>query len=146
VARGPARRVTIVPAVRRFWWVLPSAVAVLGIWSLIAYPWAWAFGIGVHPYPAGTPWTYQLLSGFVPSLTVLSLVTLVAGAWHHVNCHEPGCLRIGKHKVEGTPWCSHHHEAARATTKQQVTLDAIAFRLDRISDQMLTLIEIAAGK
>jgi hypothetical protein len=125
-------------------------LALLGlcIWSLEAHPWGWAYGIGVHPYPEGssTPWTYQLLSGFVPALTVVSLLSLLAGAWHHVNCHEAGCLRIGKHKVEGTPWCSRHHEAARETTKQQVTLDAIALRLDRISDQMLTLIEIAAGK
>ena len=30
------------------------------------------------------------------------------------NCHERRCWRVGRHVVDGTPWCNHHHEAARA--------------------------------
>jgi hypothetical protein len=29
------------------------------------------------------------------------------------NCHERRCWRVGRHVVDGTPWCNHHHEAAR---------------------------------
>jgi hypothetical protein len=110
------------------------AVLLTGVWSVFTHPWGWLYGIGVHPYPASssTPWTYQLLSGFVPALTVVSLATLLGGAWHHVNCHAEGCWRIGKHKVDGSPWCSRHHEAARANTRQQVTLDAISLQLSEI--------------
>lgn len=96
---------------------LLAAVAVLAGCALAVltglHPWGAATAIGVHPYPAGTPWEYQLLSGFVPALTVLSLATLLAGAFRHVNCHQAGCWRIGRHKVDGTPWCGHHHDSAR---------------------------------
>jgi hypothetical protein len=88
--------------------------------------------MGIWPVPDGTPWTYQFLSGFLPALTVVSLVTLVAGAWHHVNCHADRCWRIGKHKVDGTPWCSRHHEEARRQTAQQATLDVISGQLAEI--------------
>lgn len=114
-----------------FWTVLLAAV-----WSLIYHWLAWRFGMGIWPVPTGTPWTYQFLSGFVPALTAVSLVSLIAGAWHHVNCHADGCWRIGKHKVEGTPWCSRHEVEARANTRQQVTLDAISEQLAEIISLM----------
>lgn len=113
---------------RRVMIVLAAATV---LWSAISHPWAWAFGFGVHPYPGPqTPWTYQLYSGFLPALTVLSLVTLVAGAWHHINCHVSRCLRVGRHRIGGTPYCNRHQEQARIT--EHVTLEAIAGRLDRI--------------
>jgi hypothetical protein len=123
---------------KKLMWPAGMVLIILIIWSLVTHPWAWLYGIGVHPYPASssTPWTYQFLSGFVPSLTVLSLVTFIAGAWHHVNCHAGGCLRIGKHKIDCTPWCSRHRDAARAATRQQVTLDAISVQLGRIIELM----------
>jgi hypothetical protein len=124
--------------VRLRWLLLPAAGLV--IWSAAAHPWGWLYGFGVHPYPASssTPWTYQLLSGFVPALTVLGLVTLIAGAWHHVNCHEDRCWRIGKHKVDGTPWCSRHHEQAR-TRRQQTDSDLLrdmCEKLDAIAGEL----------
>lgn len=65
----------------------------------------------------GSPPNYNFFSGSGSDLSEVTLLGLVAsfvlGAWHHVNCHEPGCPRIGKHKVDGTPWCTRHHEAAR---------------------------------
>ena len=30
------------------------------------------------------------------------------------NCHERRCWRVGRHAVDGTPWCNRHHQAARA--------------------------------
>jgi hypothetical protein len=127
---------------RARWLALP-VVTVLG-WAadyMYAHPYGDRFAIGIWPVPQGTPWTYQLESGFVPALTVVSLVTLLGGAWHHVNCHQSGCARIGKHKVDGTPWCSLHHEAARQ--KATATLDDVVARLDTLA----SLIEdIAAGR
>jgi hypothetical protein len=111
--------------------LIPATLGLLA-WDIAAHPWGWLYGFGVHPYPASssTPWTYQLLSGLVPALTVLSLATFIAGAWRHVNCHEPRCWRTGKHKVDGTPWCNHHHGKARERT--QATLEDVVARLDLI--------------
>lgn len=57
---------------------------------------------------------YALLSGFMPCfVTAIGLSTLIVGAWHSVNCHSDGCARIGRHKINGTPWCNTHQEEAR---------------------------------
>lgn len=86
------------------------AVLALAAWSITAHPWGWLYGLGVHPYPASssTPWTYQMWSGILPALTVLTLFGSLGGAWHLHNCHYPRCLRLGKHKISGTPWCTRH--------------------------------------
>jgi hypothetical protein len=56
---------------------------------------------------------YGFWSGFggsVPDFLLLGgLITLVK---KH-NCHQGRCWRIGRHTVDGTPWCNRHHEAAR---------------------------------
>jgi hypothetical protein len=93
-------------------WLAVPVLALFG-WFIGAHPYGGRFALGIWPVPAGTPWTYQLESGFIPALTVVGLVTLITGAWHHVNCHSDGCWRLGKHKVDGTPWCNRHHENAR---------------------------------
>jgi hypothetical protein len=92
---------------------------------MAAHPYGDRFAVGIWPVPTGTPWSYQLLSGFIPALTAFGLVTLVAGAWHHVNCHEPGCFRIGKHKVDGSPWCNLHHGNARPARTELEVLESI---------------------
>jgi hypothetical protein len=81
------------------------------IWSIAAYHWGWAFAIGVHPYPAGTPWTYQLWSGFIPGLAIASLITSVWAYVRSVNCHVHGCLRVGRYPVAGGMFkvCGPHH-------------------------------------
>jgi hypothetical protein len=57
---------------------------------------------------------YAFLSGLGPCLiTALGLSTIVAGLWHAHNCHYDSCWRIGRHKVNGTPWCNVHHAGAR---------------------------------
>jgi hypothetical protein len=65
----------------------------------------------------GSPPNYNFFSGSGSDLgevtLVVAVVSFVLGAWHHVNCHESGCPRIGRHKVDGTPWCNRHHQAAR---------------------------------
>jgi len=59
---------------------------------------------------------YDFGSGTGPMvLTALTSSTIIAGLWHGMNCHEPGCYRIGRHKVDGTPWCNSHQGKARAS-------------------------------
>jgi hypothetical protein len=49
-------------------------------------------------------------SGFAPNLAILGAA---GGAYNKHNCHVPRCWRIGRHHVNGTPWCNKHHGAAR---------------------------------
>jgi hypothetical protein len=91
---------------------VPSLITavIAAAWSAIAHPWGWLFAIGVHPYPAGTPWTYQLLSGFVASMAVLSVLAALYGWYRSANCKWERCPRIGHFKdSRGVPWCWKHH-------------------------------------
>lgn len=90
--------------------LLPLAAAAL-LASLVYRPWGWAFAIGVHPYPAGTPWTYQLWSGFLPGLTIASLCASLFTYIRQANCHVHGCWRTGRYPVAGGMFkvCKPHH-------------------------------------
>lgn len=99
-------------------------------WLAVDHPYGLRFAMGIWPVPPGTPWTYQLESGFIPALTVLTLLSLVSGAWHHVNCHHRWCPRTGKHKVNGTPWCSLHQGEARPERSDNEVLSSIEAKLD----------------
>ena len=126
----------------RLRWTVPAVIAAALAWAgdyMAGHPYGDRFALGIWPVPSGTPWSYQLESGFVPALTVVSLATLIGGAWHHLNCHEAGCWRPGKHKVDGTPWCNRHHSRARERT--QATLEDVVARLD-----LLLAAVTAAGK
>lgn len=69
---------------------------------------------------------YAAWSGSVPALfTLAGMSTLIAGLFSHVNCHEPGCPRFGRHRVDGTPWCNAHHEKARPVVTDSARLDKI---------------------
>ena len=106
--------------------VLGAAAALLAVaaWSAAAHPWGWAFAFGVHPYPDGTPWTYQLESGFLPALTVLSLLGALSSLYHVKNCHWPGCWRLGRHAVNGSPWCNrHYHEVKPEKTLNELVAE-----------------------
>lgn len=107
-----------------------AGLAVAAIWSMAAHWPGWRFGMGIWPVPAGTPWTYQLESGFVPALTVLSLLGAIVGSWHLHNCHHGGCWRIGKHKIRGTPWCGMHEDEGRDYAGGEVTLADVVAKLD----------------
>lgn len=92
----------------RWWAWLGTGIVATILVLVVLHPLAGAFAIGVYPAPAGTPWTYQLLSGFLPALTVLTLGGLLSGAWRRINCHTSRCWRIGRHHVNGSPWCDKH--------------------------------------
>jgi hypothetical protein len=52
------------------------------------------------------PWSMTILSGIAAGLAV---------HWHHINCHEPGCWRIGRVHVDdrGTLSCFRHYPEGR---------------------------------
>jgi hypothetical protein len=89
-----------------------AVLALLACAALIAWhPWQAAFAIGVHPYPAGTPWTYQLWSGFIPGLAIASLLSALAAHLRMMNCHVENCWRIGRYPVANSQYkvCRRHH-------------------------------------
>jgi hypothetical protein len=109
--------------------LLGLAVALL-VGIVVLHPWGAATGIGVHPYPAGTPWEYQMWSGIIPALTILTLFGSLGGAWHLHNCHQDGCWRMGKHRIAGTPWCDRHKHLAKPVASTEELLTKIAAALD----------------
>ena len=56
---------------------------------------------------------YDWLSG----IAGLSLLSLAYHKLRSSNCHTKGCWRVGRHVVDGSPWCNRHHDAARQVTK-----------------------------
>lgn len=60
------------------------------------------------------PW-YAFWSGFGSDLGEVTLAGAAFGAYYKHRCH--GCWRIGRHTVDGTPWCNKHHQAARSTER-----------------------------
>lgn len=54
---------------------------------------------------------YQLWSGSGSDLGEITLFGLFVGAWRHVNCHAPWCLRLGKHPTSDGHFklCRKHH-------------------------------------
>lgn len=105
-----------------------ACLAMLGLY----HPYGLRFAMGIWPVPAGTPWTYQFESGFLPALTVLTLLSAVAALYHVHNCHHETCWRLGKHKVKGTPWCSLHEDEGRA---QETTDDLLREILAELRSQ-----------
>jgi hypothetical protein len=68
-----------------------------------------------HTGTNGTgPW-YGFWSGFGSDLGEVTLLGAILGIYYRHNCHDKGCWRIGRHIVDGTPWCNKHHRKARKT-------------------------------
>lgn len=40
--------------------------------------------------------------------TQITLLVAAVGAFHRHNCHRRRCPKIGKHVVNGTPYCARH--------------------------------------
>lgn len=62
---------------------------------------------------------YGFWSGIGSDISELAIVGAVAGMLKRHNCHQRRCWRIGRHMVDGTPWCDRHHEDARNDTERQ---------------------------
>lgn len=56
---------------------------------------------------------YAWWSGAGSDISELAIVGAVLGAYRRHNCHRARCWRIGRHTVDGTPWCNRHHQDAR---------------------------------
>lgn len=83
---------------------------------------------------------YAAWSGSVPAVfTLVGLSTIITGLWAHVNCHEPGCYLIGKHKVSGTPWCSRHEGNARPERTEHELLEEISGRMAQVLEELRQL-------
>ena len=81
-------------------WLIPgviSAVIVLICVLVVPHGFIHLFGIDTQQSD-----NYDFWSGVGPVLvTAIGLSTLIAGAWHHLNCHTDSCLRIGRFPVAG---------------------------------------------
>jgi hypothetical protein len=99
------------------------------------HPFGTRFALGIWPVPQGTPWTYQLESGFIPALTVLTLLGAVTSMWHVHNCHHDGCWRLGKHRINGTPWCNKHQHLVRPERSERELLEEICAHLTVICNK-----------
>lgn len=78
--------------------VVLAAVAVS-----IPFPHLIPWLMGIYPAPAGTPFTYQLWSGFIPAAAIVGVI------WPFVNCTVNGCMRYGRYHVSGFRVCHAHH-------------------------------------
>jgi hypothetical protein len=113
-----------------------GAVIGMGLWFAL-YPVDWQNWLGFSKdayFTLGQ--NYAFLSGFGPCLiTGLGLSTLIAGGWHHLNCHEDGCPRIGRHHVNGQVWCKLHHENARPERTENEVLLSIESLLKELTEK-----------
>jgi hypothetical protein len=62
---------------------------------------------------------YAWWSGAGSDVSELAILGAVLGGYRKHNCHQPRCWRIGRHVVDGTPWCNRHHQAARTDTESE---------------------------
>lgn len=86
---------------------------------------------------------YLAWSGWASDIAELTIFGAVAGLWHAHNCHQPGCWRVGKHKVDGSPWCTRHHLRARAAVAAVADtappFAAIESKMDKLSEDISDL-------
>jgi hypothetical protein len=105
-------------------------------WLGLYHPYGLRFAMGMWPVPPGTPWTYQLESGFVPALTVLTLLSAVTSLYHLHNCHVETCWRLGKHRINGSPYCNVHKDSVKPVeTIEELARREIAL-LTEIRDEL----------
>jgi hypothetical protein len=78
-------------------------------------PWPLLHWLAIHTGTLNEPGPYYgFWSGFGSILERLVELTVIGGILlRHKNCHHHGCPRIGRHVVDGTPWCDKHHQQAR---------------------------------
>lgn len=51
---------------------------------------------------------YLWWSGFAGDLGIFAAIMI---GLRHLNCHQHGCIRLGRHQIDGTPFrvCRKHH-------------------------------------
>ena len=77
--------------------------------------WLW-----VHTGIQGSgPW-YGFWSGFGSDIGEVTIFGGILGMYYKHNCHQARCFRVGKHTVDGTPWCNKHHQKAREDVMRRI--------------------------
>jgi hypothetical protein len=98
----------------RLRYIVPlAALAALGVscWAMARWEHGFAHSLGIDTQQSQN---YDFVSGVGPMVVAMvGYVSLFASLVHSVNCHEQGCWRVGRHKVDGSPWCNRHHGNAR---------------------------------
>lgn len=82
---------------------------------------------------------YNFWSGFGSDLEEFAIIGAFVGVYHKHNCHDASCWRIGRHVVDGTPWCNKHHAAARQAVTPARISDADQLMLAGIRNILLLL-------
>ena len=75
------------------------------LWYILVHVMGVDYGVNYGRWVWGNFW-----SGFGADL---SMVGAMFGLYLKHICHTTGCYRLGRHQVNGTPWCNKHHEQAR---------------------------------
>ena len=81
------------------------AIAVLGFSHLLGLERA----LGIDTQESKN---YDLVSGSGPIIvTAVGFSSILVTGWHHLNCHQDGCWRIGRYSVAGGKYktCKSHH-------------------------------------
>lgn len=121
-----------------FWGSVAAALAGTA-WALAVYEHGFAHGLGIDTQQSQN---YDFVSGVGPMIITAigygGLITAVVGKF---NCHWSGCWRIGKHHVNGSPWCSLHHTAVRPERSEHELLTSIESQLG----ELVTLLKGRAG-
>lgn len=118
----------------RLRWLSAVALAAVAVALVIAYDRDLLHFLG---WDGQSSDNYAAWSGSVPALfTLVGMSTLITGLWAHVNCHQPGCYFIGKHKVSGTPWCSRHEANARPERPERELLEEISSRMAQVLEEL----------
>lgn len=113
------------------------AMAIFVFWMILLFWYALYVMANKLGFDSQATPQYGFASGIGPMLlTAIGMSTLLTGMWHSLNCHEPGCYRIGRHKISGTPWCNEHHEKARGEQTADDLLRQILATLDDISSKL----------
>jgi hypothetical protein len=121
----------------RLRWLAALAASALAVSLICAYDRAVLHFLG---WDGQTSDNYAAWSGSVPAVfTLVGLSTIISGIWHGLNCHEPGCWRYGRHKVDGTPWCNVHHEKARPERTEPELLEEISTRMAQVLEELRQL-------
>ena len=112
------------------WLVLALLLGGLGLVFGVVVPYQFIHFFGIDTQQSDN---YDFVSGVGPMLiTAVGYGGLIGALVSHVNCHQRGCWRIGRHKVGGTPWCNTHHANARPERSEQELLESIEAKMDAL--------------
>lgn len=111
-------------------WLIPLAATAALAYAGYRYEHGLAHGLGIDTQASQN---YDFVSGVGPMIiAALGYAGLIASVVHHLNCHQPGCWRIGRHRIGTGVWCGRHHEGARPAETEMDLLREIRDYLESI--------------